>query len=143
MCAYARAVYSRPHHYPSITPLRTSTGARRVPDGGDAIDLNFGCPQQIARRGHYGSFLLEETQLVQRLVRRLRDGLRVPVTVKMRVVLDDPTGAKTVALARALQDSGASLLTLHGRTREMIKQKIGPCDFEIIARVKRVRRAVH
>jgi len=110
--------------------------AKLIEDQVDAIDINFGCPQQIARRGHYGSFLLEETKLIQRLVRTLHDGLKVPVTVKMRVLLNDPTGEKTLALGRALQDSGASVLTLHGRTREMLKLKLAANDFDIIRRMK-------
>ncbi len=110
--------------------------AKVVQDHVDAIDLNFGCPQQIAKRGHYGAFLLEETRLVQKIVRTLHDGLKVPVTVKMRMLLNDPTGDKTIALARALQDSGASVLTIHGRTREMIKQRIAMADFAMLRRVK-------
>ena len=102
----------------------------------DAIDMNFGCPQQIARRGHYGAFLLEEPRLIQRIVRTLHDKLPIPVTVKMRMLLNDPDGYKTIALARALQDCGASVLTIHGRTRENLKQRIGPSDTNVIRRVK-------
>lgn len=38
--------------------------AKLVQDRCDAVDINFGCPQGIARKGHYGSFLLEDQDLV-------------------------------------------------------------------------------
>ena len=38
--------------------------AKMIENEVDAIDINLGCPQGIARKGHYGSFLLEEAQLV-------------------------------------------------------------------------------
>lgn len=37
----------------------------------DAIDINLGCPQGIARKGHYGSFLLEEPELIEKIVQAL------------------------------------------------------------------------
>ena len=100
----------------------------------DAIDLNCGCPQAIARRGHYGAFLLDEPDLIVRIVETLAapGALRVPVMVKMRLLpsLDD-----TIALATRLQAAGASALTLHGRTREQ-KCRV-EADWAAIAAVKR------
>ena len=88
--------------------------------------------QGIARRGHYGAFLLDEPDLIISIVRTLSRGLTIPVFVKIRV---QPSLEDTLALARGLQDAGCSLLTVHGRTRE---QKTGcVCDWEAIATVKR------
>lgn len=86
----------------------------------DAVDLNLGCPQDIARRGRYGSFLLEETELITSIVRTLHEGLDIPVTCKIRCL---PTLEATIALARALQDAGCQMLTVHGRTKE--ENKVG------------------
>ena len=54
----------------------------------DAIDLNLGCPQGPAVRDHYGSILMEEPELVERIVAAAAHGLAIPVTVKMRVFKD-------------------------------------------------------
>jgi tRNA-dihydrouridine synthase 1 len=43
---------------------------------------------------------------------------------------------KTLELANLLQNAGCSILTVHGRTKEMLKQAIGPNDFEIIRKIK-------
>ena len=58
--------------------------AKLVEDRCDGVDLNLGCPQRIARRGHYGAFLMDDLPTVKRLVEKLAQNLKVPVTVKAR-----------------------------------------------------------
>lgn len=101
-------------------------GARLVAPHCDAVDLNFGCPQGIARKGHYGAFLQEEPALVQRLVRTLHEHLPVPVTAKIRVLA---TPEATLAYARGVLDAGASILTVHGRRREQKGHLTGVADW--------------
>jgi tRNA-dihydrouridine synthase len=103
------------------------------------ININLGCPQGIAKRGRYGSFLLEETLHVQRIVHSLYKVAKIPVSVKMRKLLNDPTYERTIAYARILQDSGASIITLHGRTRNNKQDKMGQAD---LAAIKAVRSAL-
>ena len=100
--------------------------ARHVQGPVDAVDLNFGCPQGIARRGRYGAFLLEEPDLAVKLVGSLADALDVPVTAKVRLL---PSLSESVALCRRLVDAGASVLCVHGRTRLQNKQTAGSADW--------------
>ena len=107
--------------------------AKYVEDRYDAVDINLGWPQGIARKGYYGSFLLENTELITNIVRKLVEGLKVPVTCKVRVL---KTEEDTIALCKSIEEAGCSILTVHGRLREHKKNLIGPCWWDIIKKVK-------
>lgn len=95
----------------------------------DAVDLNLGCPQGIARRGKYGAFLQEDQDLVFSLINKLHLNLPVPVTAKIRIL---ETKEKTLAYAQKVLSAGASILTVHGRQREQKGHKTGLADWGII-----------
>ena len=67
----------------------------------------------------------------------LHDHLTVPITCKIRLL---PTLSATLELARTLQDAGCYALTVHGRTKENIKDNVGASDWDAIAAVKRALR---
>ncbi|KAH8043642.1 tRNA dihydrouridine synthase [Aureococcus anophagefferens] len=116
-------------------PAAILAAARLVEHRVDVVELNCGCPQKVAKRGHFGAFLLDEPEVIVAVVRALKRGLACAVGVKLRVL---ETAAATVALARRLEAAGADLLTVHG-PRAM--KKCGfPCDFAAIAAVKRAVR---
>ena len=54
--------------------------AKAVQHKCDAVDLNLGCPQGIARKGRYGAYLLEEQEICINIIRTLSAGLEIPVT---------------------------------------------------------------
>lgn len=107
--------------------------AKLVENDCDAVDLNCGCPQNIAKRGFYGAFLLTHTQLLHDIVSTLHQHLKIPVTVKIRRLKTDE---ETIALVKMLQEAGAAMITIHGRSRFQLKDKVGTCDFDLIRLVK-------
>ncbi|KAL3274948.1 hypothetical protein HHI36_019724 [Cryptolaemus montrouzieri] len=110
--------------------------AKLAEDYCSAIDINLGCPQAIAKRGHYGAFLQDEWDLIEEIVQTLAKNLKVPVTCKIRRF---ETLEKTISYAQMLERAGCTMLTLHGRTREMKGPLTGLADWTY---VKAVRNAV-
>jgi tRNA-dihydrouridine synthase 1 len=107
--------------------------AKHVAPFCDAVDLNLGCPQGIAKRGKYGAFLQEDPGLIARMIRKLHDELHVPVTAKMRVL---ETKEKTLEYAKTILDAGASIITVHGRRREQKGHNTGLADWTMIRHLR-------
>lgn len=107
--------------------------AKFVQDDCDYVDINFGCPQRIAKRGNYGAFLMDDLPLVRSLVAKLATGLTTPVSCKIRMF---PKLEDTLAYARMLEEAGCCLLAVHGRTRDQKDGKAIRADWEVIKAVK-------
>jgi nifR3 family TIM-barrel protein len=87
----------------------------------DFIDINFGCPVKKVVRTNGGSACLKDLDLVERIIRSVRDATAIPVTVKTRSGWDEST-RNPVEIALRCEGAGAQMLTLHARTRS---QKYG------------------
>lgn len=103
--------------------------ARYVEPFCDAIDLNLGCPQGIAKRGNYGAFLQEDWDLVYKLINKLHLNLDIPVTAKMRIL---ESKEKTLEYAQMILSAGASIITVHGRQRDQKGHKTGLADWSVL-----------
>ena len=91
--------------------------ARLASLGPDGIDLNFGCPAKIVNRHGGGAALLDDPELIARIVSAVRRAVpaAMPVTAKMRLGhLDD---RRAVECAQAMADAGADELVVHARTK--------------------------
>ncbi|ETO02382.1 dihydrouridine synthase, partial [Reticulomyxa filosa] len=104
-----------------------------IEDKVDAIDINFGCPQNIARRGNYGAYLMDNIPLMEKLIHTCHTHLKIPVCAKVRVFHDDD---KTLEMVKRLRKAGASWICVHGRTREQRKSESKACNFDIIRVIK-------
>ncbi|NPA06096.1 MAG: tRNA-dihydrouridine synthase family protein [Chloroflexi bacterium] len=108
--------------------------ALRVQDtlGPAIIDINMGCPDpRIVRRGA-GAGMLRSPLKIARLFRRLTRILEVPVTAKIRLGLDD-TCKPYRLVARILEENGAALIAVHGRTQAQGYR--GQADWEAIREI--------
>lgn len=114
-------------------PQMMLAAAKYLEDHCDAIDVNLGCPQGIAKRGKYGAFLMEELELLHDIVSTLVKGLKIPVTCKTRIYNDFET---SIRLCETLVNAGASVLTIHGRTRDEKGHLVRACNWHMIARIK-------
>ena len=115
-------------------PQAMAEAAKRAQDAGAfLIDINMGCPvKKIAKKGG-GSGLIREPDLAARIVEAVSQAVHVPVTVKTRLGWCG-SDADPVTWCQQLQNAGAQLLTLHGRTREQGFK--GHADWQAIAQVK-------
>ncbi|MBI5053030.1 MAG: tRNA dihydrouridine synthase DusB, partial [Chloroflexi bacterium] len=99
----------------------------------DILDLNMGCwVNSVSNRGA-GAGLLREPQKIARIFQRLTHTLKIPVTGKIRLGWDDAT-RNYLTVAKTLEDNGASLIAVHGRTKAQAYK--GNADWDAIAEVK-------
>ncbi len=101
--------------------------------GCDFLDINMGCPMpKIANSGD-GCGLMRTPELAGKIVEAVKKAVDVPVTVKCRLGWDKGS-INVLDFSKRMEDSGADLLTVHGRTRSMLYS--GVADWDTIARVK-------
>jgi tRNA-dihydrouridine synthase B len=98
-------------------PERMAQAARHCQAlGASLVDINLGCPSKAVTSGCAGSALLREPALATEIFHAVAGALTIPFTVKMRLGWDH-THYSAPAVARAAQDAGAVMVTVHGRTR--------------------------
>jgi tRNA-dihydrouridine synthase C len=102
------------------------------------VDLNFGCPAKVVNRHGGGAALLEDPELLTRIMGAVRRAVpaHMPVSAKMRLGLHDDLRAEECALA--LQEGGADELVVHARTKADAYRP--PAYWERIADIRAVVR---
>ena len=84
-----------------------------------AIDINMGCPVRKITSNGEGSALMKNPELAAKIVSVVVKAVRIPVTVKIRAGWDKES-INAPEMAKMLEDAGASLICVHGRTRDQL-----------------------
>ena len=98
----------------------------------DIIDINMGCPVPKIYSNGEGSALLNDLNTASSVIKSVVKSGK-PVTVKFRIGVDE-TKIITSDFAKMCEDSGASLITVHGRTKKAFYS--GECNYNEIAKAK-------
>jgi len=126
------------------SPVDLAQAARIGEDFGyDEINLNVGCPSDRVKDGRFGACLMAEPELVADCVAAMKQAVKVPVTVKCRIGIDDQDPEAALdRLARGVVAAGADALIVHARKawlnglspRE--NRDIPPLDYGRVYRLK-------
>ncbi|BAZ07578.1 tRNA dihydrouridine synthase DusB [Calothrix sp. NIES-3974] len=108
---------------------------KAVQEGADTVDINMGCPVNKITKNGGGSSLLRQPEVAEAIVREVVKAVDVPVTVKTRIGWNDRE-IIILDFAKRMQDAGAKMITVHGRTRAQGYN--GPARWEWIAKVKEI-----
>ncbi|MCD8485195.1 MAG: tRNA dihydrouridine synthase DusB [Desertifilum sp.] len=113
-----------------------ATAAQKaMAEGADTIDINMGCPVNKITKNGGGSSLLRQPDIAEAIVREVVKAVDIPVTVKTRIGWSEDE-INILDFAQRMEDAGAAMLTLHGRTRAQGYN--GTANWEWIGKVKQI-----
>ncbi len=111
--------------------------------GYDEINLNVGCPSDRVQEGRFGACLMNEPGLVAEGVAAMKAAVKIPVTVKCRIGVDDQDPQQALfGFAAAVKAAGTDALIVHAR-KAWLKglsprenREVPPLDYAIVHRLK-------
>ena len=126
-------------------PRRLAEAAAIGADFGyDEINLNCGCPSDRVQSGRFGACLMREPELVGEGVAAMKAAVRIPVTVKCRIGVDDQEPRQALfAFVERVKAAGADAVIVHARKAWLDglspkeNRDIPPLDYPLVAELKR------
>ncbi|HEX4159771.1 MAG TPA: tRNA dihydrouridine(20/20a) synthase DusA [Rhizomicrobium sp.] len=125
-------------------PARLALAARIAEEFGyDEVNLNVGCPSDRVQSGRFGACLMREPALVADCLAAMRNAVRVPVTVKCRLGVDDQNPEESLrTFITSCAQTGATTFIVHAR-KAWLKglsprenRDVPPLDYDLVYRVK-------
>ena len=128
-------------------PAALAMSARICEDFGyDEINLNCGCPSDRVQNGAFGACLMREPQLVGDCVAAMKAAVKIPVTVKCRIGVDDQEPGEALwTLTQCIVDAGVDALIVHARKAWLQglspkeNRDVPPLDYALVRRLKASR----
>jgi tRNA-dihydrouridine synthase A len=125
-------------------PEKLAEAARICADEGYIeVNLNCGCPSDRVQGGHFGACLMREPDLVADCVVAMKAAVRIPVTVKCRIGVDDQDPeAALFGLAEKVIAAGSDALVIHARKAWLQglspkeNREVPPLDYPLVHRLK-------
>jgi tRNA-dihydrouridine synthase A len=125
-------------------PAQLAQAARIGEEWGyDEINLNCGCPSDRVQSGRFGACLMAEPELVARLVGAMREAVRIPVTVKSRIAIDEMEEWSTLEdFVRRVSATGCTRFIVHARKAWLQglspkeNRDVPPLRYELVHRLK-------
>jgi tRNA-dihydrouridine synthase A len=126
-------------------PADLAACARMAEDAGyDEVNLNIGCPSERVQKGAFGACLMREPDLVADCVAEMRAAVRVPVTVKCRIGVDDQDPQEALfGFVERVALAGCTTFVVHAR-KAWLKglspkdnREIPPLDYPLVYALKR------
>lgn len=114
--------------------------------GYDEINLNVGCPSDRVQSGTFGAVLMKTPALVADCLAAMRDAVRVPVTVKCRIGVDDQDPEESLfTFVETVSAAGCSVFAVHARKAWLSglsakdNRTVPPLDYDLVWRLKRAK----
>jgi tRNA-dihydrouridine synthase A len=125
-------------------PDQLAAAARIAEEWGyDEVNLNVGCPSDRVQSGRFGACLMAEPELVARLVSAMREAVRIPVTVKSRIAIDEMEEWPTLEnFVRLVSAAGCTRFIVHARKAWLQglspkeNRDVPPLRYELVHRLK-------
>jgi tRNA-dihydrouridine synthase B len=100
------------------------------------VDLNLGCPSNTVCKNGGGSFLLQNLKAIENIISIIRKNFSGRFSVKIRTGFDHTNDFENII--KLLNDGGADMITVHGRTRTQMYKE--PADWEFISKAVKISR---
>lgn len=119
----------------SSEPDIIAEAAAVMEEKADLIDINMGCPVPKVLKTKSGGFLLTDEERVEKIIKKTREKIKKPLTIKIRTGWDK-NSENALRISRIAEDCGADAVIIHGRT---VKQGFaGRVNYELIKDIKNV-----